>query len=471
MTVGTGAVGPADPLRLWLDVRKASDQWSGPEDFTCYGPSVDPVEKLPPQFALDPTLASPALDASSSGGPVDLEGDVACHETYTGADCRLRGRGLLCRAYGGRLLALTIRVNSRDSSGELLSPRRSNSKRLETGYVLGNDPKPPFLCTPAVVCAALSETIGTAQAARGGGLIILTGGTGSLKSQMARGLVHEILGHQQRAYRGADTNPLPAAEPVKSLRRPHLLTIENPIEVLYVRDPHDAVVHGFEYTPRQIGVDTRGLAVALRSALRQTPSIVYVGEVRQPREWRHVVDFAGSGHLVVATGHAGSLREAISRLFRSANAHTPAARGEVASRVIAVVHLRRCEVSSRRATTEETRWGAVIPSVWRRSAASIAMLVNDGLSSILPHRPPKEILEGDVSGTIGRLWFWLRMRKLMSDRLDACDAMVSPPDECRPEIDARRARNFDNGVRVRAGLSEVERQVHLNALRWDLAGE
>jgi len=144
------------------------------------------------------------------------------------------------------------------------------------------------------------------------------------------------------------------------------------------------------------GKDCPSLKAALQDARRQTPALFYYGEVRNHEDWEPILDFAGSGHLIVTTTHAGSLVESFQHIAAAVGADTPAEIGALAGRILASVHLRALH------------WGvgkkkklAILPAVWRRNSASMAQLVADGLGSVLPHNPksPENV------GSFGRYWF------------------------------------------------------------------
>src|SRR5207249_2189827 len=95
---------------------------------------------------------------------------------------------------------------------------------------------------------------------------------------------------------------------------------------------------GIDYTSRQKGIDVHDLKCASEDALRQTPAVFYIGEVRDASDWKEVLEFAGTGHLVVTTAHAGSLIEAMIKLLGAVDAKTPADRRRYAEKILAVVH-------------------------------------------------------------------------------------------------------------------------------------
>ena len=87
----------------------------------------------------------------------------------------------------------------------------------------------------------------------------------------------------------------------------HIVTIEDPIE--YVHPQRRCVVH-----QREVGQDTASFAVALRAVLRQDPDVILVGEMRDPETITTTLTAAETGHLVLATVHAGSTSEAVDRM-------------------------------------------------------------------------------------------------------------------------------------------------------------
>ena len=152
------------------------------------------------------------------------------------------------------------------------------------------------------------------------------------------------------------------------------------------------------------GVDVGSLKQAVDDALRQTPSVFYIGEVREDADWGEVLRFAGTGHLVIATSHAGSLIEAMERIFRGVKAETPAARGQIAQRLLAVIHQIKFNLSELMPQQMPAPFEVLLPAIWRRTHSGVAALVSDGLSSVLPNAPKEEREWSNVS-TFGRRWF------------------------------------------------------------------
>ncbi len=90
----------------------------------------------------------------------------------------------------------------------------------------------------------------------------------------------------------------------------HIVTIEDPIE--YEHPHHRSIVEQVE-----IGVDAPDFPTALRSALRQSPDIIVVGEMRDPETMRIALAAGETGHLVLATLHTGDVTSTVSRVADS----------------------------------------------------------------------------------------------------------------------------------------------------------
>jgi twitching motility protein PilU len=118
------------------------------------------------------------------------------------------------------------------------------------------------------------------------GLLLVTGATGSGKSTTLAAL----LDHRNEQTRG------------------HILTIEDPIEFVH---PHKGCV----ITQREVGVDTDSFAAALKSALRQAPDVILIGEIRDLETVEAAVHFAETGHLVLGTLHANNANQAVERVM------------------------------------------------------------------------------------------------------------------------------------------------------------
>jgi twitching motility protein PilT len=117
------------------------------------------------------------------------------------------------------------------------------------------------------------------------GFVLVTGPTGSGKSTTLASLIDYI--NQRRAV--------------------HILTIEDPIE--YVHNHKTAAV-----SQREVGLDTNSFERALRSALREDPDVILVGEMRDPETIQFALTLAETGHLVFATLHTNDAAQALDRI-------------------------------------------------------------------------------------------------------------------------------------------------------------
>jgi twitching motility protein PilU len=68
-------------------------------------------------------------------------------------------------------------------------------------------------------------------------------------------------------------------------------------------------------TQREVGVDCDGWHIALKNALRQAPDVILIGEVRDRETMEYAIQFAETGHLVLATLHANSANQALDRII------------------------------------------------------------------------------------------------------------------------------------------------------------
>ena len=118
------------------------------------------------------------------------------------------------------------------------------------------------------------------------GLILCTGTTGSGKSTTLAAMIDQI----------------------NSTRTEHIITVEDPIEFLH-RDKKSIV------NQREVGIDTRSFASALRSALREDPDVILVGEMRDYETIETALMAAETGHLVFSTLHTLDATETITRII------------------------------------------------------------------------------------------------------------------------------------------------------------
>lgn len=118
------------------------------------------------------------------------------------------------------------------------------------------------------------------------GLVLVTGSTGSGKSTTLAAMID---------YRNRE-------------RTGHIVTIEDPIEFIH---EHRASI----ISQREVGVDTAAFADALRSALRQAPNVLLIGEIRDRETADAALQFAETGHLVLATLHSTNTSQTLERVL------------------------------------------------------------------------------------------------------------------------------------------------------------
>ena len=118
------------------------------------------------------------------------------------------------------------------------------------------------------------------------GLVLVTGATGSGKTTT----LAAIIDHINRS------------------RRQHIVTIEDPIEILH--DDQGCIVN-----QREVGIDTESYLAALRRALRQDPDVILIGELRDPESAETALKAAESGHLVFSTMHTVDAAETLGRMI------------------------------------------------------------------------------------------------------------------------------------------------------------
>ncbi|HEY8225746.1 MAG TPA: type IV pilus twitching motility protein PilT [Pyrinomonadaceae bacterium] len=144
------------------------------------------------------------------------------------------------------------------------------------------------------------------------GLILVTGATGSGKSTTLAAMIDYI----------------------NATRSGHIVTIEDPIEFLH-RDKQAFV------SQREVEVDTRSFAEALRGALRQDPDVILVGEMRDHETIETALTAAETGHLVLSTLHTLDATETITRIVSSFPSHQQkSVRIQLAGILKAVVSMR-----------------------------------------------------------------------------------------------------------------------------------
>jgi twitching motility protein PilU len=118
------------------------------------------------------------------------------------------------------------------------------------------------------------------------GLILMVGATGSGKSTTLAAMIN---------HRNENSSD-------------HIVTIEDPIEFLHTNKR--SIVN-----QREVGLDTKSYARALRGVVRAAPDVILIGEIRDRESMEAAVNLAGTGHLVLATMHANNCAESLDRII------------------------------------------------------------------------------------------------------------------------------------------------------------
>ena len=140
------------------------------------------------------------------------------------------------------------------------------------------------------------------------GLVLVTGPTGSGKSTTLAALVDKI--NREKSV--------------------HIVTIEDPIEFTH-KSQRSVIVQ------REVHYDTFSFSAALRSALREDPDVVLIGEMRDLETIQSAITIAETGHLVFATLHTNSAAQSIDRMIDVFPAHQqPQIRAQLANMLMAI---------------------------------------------------------------------------------------------------------------------------------------
>ena len=144
------------------------------------------------------------------------------------------------------------------------------------------------------------------------GLVLVTGPTGSGKSTTLAAMINKI-NHEQGK---------------------HIITIEDPIE--YTHKSHKSVI-----VQREVHYDTYSFSAALRSALREDPDVVLIGEMRDLETIASAITIAETGHLVFATLHTNSAAQSIDRMIDVFPPHQqPQIRAQLSNILMAIMSQR-----------------------------------------------------------------------------------------------------------------------------------
>ena len=155
--------------------------------------------------------------------------------------------------------------------------RQRGSVGIAVRRVLPGSPSFESLGLPGVVRKLAEEPRG---------LVLVTGMTGTGKTTTTGAILHYI-------------------NETKSV---HIVTIEDPIEILH--PDRKSIVN-----QREIGIDTRDFAQALRRAMRQDPDVIFIGEMRDAETVYSALTAAETGHLVISTLHTIDATETVNRII------------------------------------------------------------------------------------------------------------------------------------------------------------
>ena len=155
--------------------------------------------------------------------------------------------------------------------------RQRGAVALVIRYIPSTIPALSELGVPAVLPELIMEKRG---------LILVVGSTGSGKSTT----IAAMLDHRNTHYPG------------------HILTVEDPVEFLFTHKK--SIVN-----QREVGIDTLDWHSALKSAMRQAPDCILIGEIRDKDTMQAAIAYAQTGHLCVATLHANNSYHALNRII------------------------------------------------------------------------------------------------------------------------------------------------------------
>lgn len=146
---------------------------------------------------------------------------------------------------------------------------------------------------------------------RSNGLVLVTGPTGSGKSTTIASCLNWL----------------------NANRAKHIVTLEDPIEFLFTNDMS-------LFSQREIRLDTHSFATALRAAMRQSPDVIYLGEIRDTESALTALQASETGHLVVSTMHSGSVTETVDRFINLVGEGGEGAVQMLASQLVGVISQR-----------------------------------------------------------------------------------------------------------------------------------
>ncbi|MDR1167822.1 MAG: type IV pilus twitching motility protein PilT [Heliobacteriaceae bacterium] len=247
---------------------------------------------------------------------------------------------------------------------------------------------------PAFETLGLPEVV-RRMAEKPRGLILVTGPTGSGKSTTLASMIDYI----------------------NSSRSEHILTVEDPIE--FVHTSKQSVVH-----QRELGMDTRSFSNALKSALREDPDIILVGEMRDYETISLALTAAETGHLVFGTLHTSSAAQTIDRIIDVfPEGQQQQIRTQLASSLVAVF----AQTLVQKLQPDGTKKGRVM--------AQEIMIVNSALSNLIREGKSAQIYSTiQTNQGLGMQTLEAALARLLNNKLITMEDAISRtsrPDELK----------------------------------------
>ena len=258
-----------------------------------------------PERATDPVAGGPGFPPSTLRALLEemVERDASDLHVAAGMPPRLRIDGALADARHGSALAPREAAELVDSMlTQARRKRLASGREVDFAFDLGDLAR--FRCScyrrrgqPAMALRRIPHEIPRLEdlrlpgvvrrlVERPHGLVLVTGPTGSGKSTTLAAMLNRI----------------------NETRKGHIITIEDPVE--FVHRSRGCVV-----SQREVGADTMSFAAALRSATRQDPDVILIGEMRDPETISAALTIAETGHLVLATLHTNSAAASVHRII------------------------------------------------------------------------------------------------------------------------------------------------------------
>ena len=155
--------------------------------------------------------------------------------------------------------------------------RQRGEVAMVVRYIKGEIPSIEDLKLPVILKSIVMELRG---------LVLVVGSTGSGKSTALASMID---------YRNDN-------------HRGHILTIEDPIE--YLHKHKKSIVD-----QREIGIDTLSYEAALKNAMRESPDVILIGEIRDRDSMKHAIAYSETGHLCISTLHANNSNQTLDRII------------------------------------------------------------------------------------------------------------------------------------------------------------